>query len=238
MSVSIIIPTLNERASIDALQSQLDALEGKADVLFSDGGSTDGTYERIRYPKIQRAHYRGAQMNAAAREAHGEYLWFLHADSRFSADSLQAIEESGFDVGCFRVQFDSASVLLKLAAFWASNWRVRVRHIAFGDQGIFVKRSLFFEVGAYRDIPLMEDYQFSLDMRAAGHPVQLLDAPLVTSARRFKRGAVSTLLQMKHLQFQYRRGVDVALLHKSYESHDGKDDGSLDRDHKNAANVH
>ena len=238
MSVSIIIPTLNERASIDALQSQLDALEGKTDVLFSDGGSTDGTYECIRYPKIQRAHYRGAQMNAAAREAHGEYLWFLHADSRFSADSLQAIEESGFDVGCFRVQFDSSSALLKLAAFWASNWRVRARHIAFGDQGIFVKRSLFFEVGAYRDIPLMEDYQFSLDVRAAGHPVQLLDAPLVTSARRFKRGAASTLLQMKRLQFQYRRGVDVALLHKSYESHDGKDDGSLDRDHKNAGNVY
>ena len=50
-SVSIIVPVLNESSTIDALQDQLDRIDldaERCEVVFVDGGSTDGTRERVR----------------------------------------------------------------------------------------------------------------------------------------------------------------------------------------------
>mgnify|MGYP001759483894 FL=1 len=79
--MTIILPTYNEEENISKIENQLRKLEGDFDVIFSDGFSTDKTYELITYPKIQEAKYRAFQMNAAAKYAKTEYLWFVHVDS-------------------------------------------------------------------------------------------------------------------------------------------------------------
>lgn len=74
-----------------------------------------------------------------------------------------------------------------------SNYRMKVRGIIFGDQGMFIERKLFFEMGMFSEIPLMEDYQFSLDLKKRGEKIGMTPDRIYTSDRRYPRGTVSKL---------------------------------------------
>lgn len=221
--VTIIIPTYNESNNIKSIENELKKLEGDFDVIFSDGFSTDDTFEKISYPKIQEAKFRGPQMNAASKYATTDYLWFVHVDSKLHPKSVKAIEECGYDAGCFKIKFDSNNLALKIGGFFSTAHRVKYRKIAFGDQGIFIKRALFEEMGGYQEIPIMEDYQLSRDLKKINKPVQLINLPIITSARRFEEeGAVKTLWKMQKLQQRHRHGGNIKKIHEEYEEYDGK----------------
>ncbi|WP_206183239.1 glycosyltransferase [Treponema pedis] len=79
--VTIIIPVYNEEKTVVAVQNNIKKLQGNYEVIFSDGFSTDNTYNLIEYKKIRETKLRSNQMNAAVKYAQGEYLWFIHADS-------------------------------------------------------------------------------------------------------------------------------------------------------------
>ncbi|VEJ35848.1 transferase 2, rSAM/selenodomain-associated [Aedoeadaptatus ivorii] len=214
--ISIVIPVYNELTRIDAFQARLEAFAGEKEILFSDGFSTDGSYEKIRLPKIQKAKGRGAQLKAAAEEVHGEYLWFLHADSIPHPDSPEAIASSGADWGCFRLAFLSNRPMMKVVAF-QSDQRVRFRRIVFGDQGMFIKRSLYTAIGGFRPIPLMEDYDISMRLKAAGHKPHLLSQKIHTDARMFERNGIwPTIFLMQKLQRAFRRGASAKELNRIY----------------------
>lgn len=203
--VSIIIPTYNEENNMERFQAMLDHLKGNYEVIFSDGFSEDGTYERIRYPKLRKVRYRSNQMNEAAKVAKGEYLLFIHADSILSPDAINEILSSNASAGCFRLRFDTRNVLQKIVAFH-SNLRVTVRNIAFGDQGIFIKRELFREMGGYRPLRIMEDYELSICLKEKGYRIKLLKSTITTSARRFERnGILKTIIEMQVFQHRYRK---------------------------------
>lgn len=220
--VTIIIPTFNEEKNIKSIENQLNHLKGNFEVIFTDGFSSDKTFETISYPKIQVAKGRASQMNEAVKIAKGDYLWFLHVDSKIDIRSVEAIEKSDYDVGCFYLAFYPSSPLLFIAST-SSSHRVRCRKIAFGDQGIFIKKKLFDEVGGYKDIPIMEDYQLSMDLKKIGKPVELLPYYIYTSSRRFKNGIIKTLWKMQKLQYKHRKGLDIHDIKREYEKYDGKD---------------
>ena len=92
--VTIIVPTYNEEENIKKFQNNLSKLEGDFEIIFSDGFSTDRTYDLIKYKKIRQAKYRSNQMNEAVKYAQGDILWFLHADSMVDPLSIKKIEES------------------------------------------------------------------------------------------------------------------------------------------------
>lgn len=214
--VTVIVPVYNEEERIPLIERELAQLRGDYEVIFSDGFSTDATFEAVKYRKIREARFRSNQMNAGARYARGEYLWFVHADSALHRDSVTAIETSQAETGCFTLYFDAAKPIMRCIAACAS-WRVRIRNIAFGDQGIFIRRELFERLGGYRSIPLMEDYQFSIDLKKQGYRFRLLPLPIITSARRFEKiGALYTLLKMQQLQYRFRHGADCAELNREY----------------------
>jgi GT2 family glycosyltransferase len=98
-----------------------------------------------------------------------------------------------------------------------SNLRVRLTGVAFGDQGIFIRRDLFLQEGGFPELPLMEDYEFSLRLRQRGiFPIQL-HCPIVTSARRFREyGRLRTMLLMWRLRRLYRNGCDVQYIAACY----------------------
>lgn len=224
--VTIIIPTFNEEKNIGKIQRQLDGLKGDFEVIFSDGFSRDATYASIYYPKIQESRYRSNQMNSAAKYARGDYLWFLHCDSRIDKDSLRRIEDSLQDIGCFRLRFASDKILLKVIALF-SNLRVKYRNIAFGDQGIFIKKSVFEQVGGYDAIPIMEDYALSMKLKKCGFRFKLLPSEIITSARRFERGGIiRTCLLMQKLQHKFRRKCNIQKIYEEYE-HDSKSKGTM-----------
>ena len=204
--VTIIIPTYNEKENIKKIEDVLSKIKGDFDIIFTDGFSTDGTYDMISYPKIQETKYRSRQMNAAAKYARGDYLFFLHCDSIIGSDCINLIENSNLDVGCFTINFTP------------TNLRVKTKHIAFGDQGIFIKKDIFEKIGGYKNIALMEDYQLSLDLKEAGYKIKQLDYPIYSSSRKFTNKEFKTGIMMKFLQKMYRNGYNVEKIAEIYKN--------------------
>ncbi|SHJ58332.1 transferase 2, rSAM/selenodomain-associated [Hathewaya proteolytica DSM 3090] len=213
--ISIIIPVYNEAKTINELLHNIEQFKAYSEIIFVDGGSNDGTnkiiekYHRLVYsPKKGRSY----QMNYGATLAKGKILLFLHADSYLSHDALDKINvimSQGHKVGCFKIKFNSKSPIMKICGFM-SNLRVRLRNIAFGDQGIFIERNFFYKLGGFAEIPLMEDYQLSIDIKKTGEKIVVANSIIETSARRFiKQGRLKTMIKMQKAQHMYRKGVDI-----------------------------
>jgi len=223
-SISVIIPVYNESERIGVLLEYFAPIRKQCEITFVDGGSSDDTVKQIEdkgfkavcSPKKGRAN----QMNYGASLAKGEVLWFLHADSIPPAGALSQVHVvlgKGFCAGCFHIRFDSRHPLMLLNAF-LSNLRVLIRKIAFGDQGIFIKRELFEKLGGYADIPLMEDYRLSMDIKKEKIPVGIAKGAITTSERRYlANGRLKTMLHMQKLQRKFRRGDDIEEISKAYE---------------------
>ena len=132
---------------------------------------------------------RARQMNAGAAVARGDWLVFLHADTRLSSRWLEAIDAARADprvvAGCFRFALDSASPMARLVEIGVRA-RVALFGLPYGDQAIFVRHDVFEALGGYADLPIMEDVDLVRRLRARG---RLFRSPLaaVTSARRWER---------------------------------------------------
>jgi rSAM/selenodomain-associated transferase 2 len=194
MTISIITPALDEAALIT--QAVARAWEtGPHEVLVADGGSADGTADAARAAGavvVVSQRGRASQQNAAARRATGDVLLFLHADTWLAADGMrqieQALADSKVECGAFRQRIDAKGRLYR----WlerGNGWRATHRGLPYGDQGIFVRREVFQEVGGFPELQLMEDVFLMKRLRRRSRPV-LLPGPLHVSARRWQRYGV------------------------------------------------
>ena len=121
--------------------------------------------------------------------------------------------------GCFGVRFDSGNFFM-LTNRIVSNYRARFRGLVFGDQGIFIDRGLFFDAGMFPELPVMEDYEFSLRMKRLGYRPVMTRRRILTSSRRYGRGTLSTLkteMMMWYLRMLYRHGTDPVKLKQIYK---------------------
>ena len=222
MSLSIIIPALNEAANLPELLAELAPLQARgAQIIVADGGRTDGS--RALWPAgvlwLDAPRGRARQMNAGAAQATGTVLWFVHADTRLPAVVDQLIEAALADGrhcwGRFDLRIDGRPWLLKVVARLI-NWRSRLTSIATGDQGIFVLHSCFEALGGYADQPLMEDIELCTRLRQLSRPA-CITTRLSTSGRRWEqRGVWRTIFLMWRLRWAYWRGVPVAQLAEAY----------------------
>lgn len=223
MRLSIVMPALDEEHGLAAALDALAPLRAAGhEVIVVDGGSRDRTLSIARGAAdlaFAAPRGRAAQMNAGAARAQGDVLLFLHADSRLPADAAPAIADGlarGAQWGRFDVTIAGRPRVLKVVAA-AMNARSRCTGIATGDQGIFVRRSLFARVGGYAAIPLMEDVALSKALkRTAGRPA-CLRARVVTSGRRWEtHGPWRTIFTMWRLRLAYALGADPAALARLY----------------------
>lgn len=219
--ISIIIPVLNEKNKIHSLLMELSKLQGDNEILIIDGGSTDGTQAvAAKYGTVILSEKgRAKQMNKGAKTAKGDILWFVHADSKVSSDSINeinAVIDNGYIGGGFSLKFyDCSSIFLKYISK-SSNIRANRFGLFYGDQGIFVKSQLFHKLGGFPSQDLMEDLELSLLLRKAGK-LKLIDSPIGTSARRFKlNGMIKTHLLMHKIRFLYFLGISTKKLAKMY----------------------
>lgn len=189
-AVSVVIPVLIDADAASALLATLRPGPGM-EVIVVDGAA-DARLAGIvaAHPParlLRTAPGRGRQMNAGAAAAAGTWLLFLHADSILPAGWFEAIAQLDDDVagGWFRFALDDAAwqarVIERLTA-----WRVKSLRLPYGDQGIFVRREVFVELGGFPDFPLMEDVSFVRRLVRAG-PVVEVPLAIRTSARRWRR---------------------------------------------------
>ena len=219
MKISIITPIYNESSKIETFLHELEKLRGDFEVLFADGGSTDDTLSKIpaHYRVIPCGKGRAVQMNTAAKEATGDYLWFVHCDSRIPKDALQQIATSKARFGCFHIGFDYDGPFMKCNTFM-SNRRAIMDHIAFGDQGIWIDRTLFLEQGGFPELPIMEDYEFSRRMKAQKIRLKVLPGRIITSGRRYQTAhPLKTMWSMIWLRHLYRHGMDIQEIARRYK---------------------
>ena len=221
--LSIVIPALDESVNLARLLPDLAARCPGAEVIVVDGGSRDGSADVAgRHPGVrwvESAPGRARQMNAGARLAAGDALWFLHADSALPDGAALAIAAALADPavvgGRFDVRFSSPRWPFRMIASMM-NRRSRLTGIATGDQGIFVRRSAFEALGGYPDIPLMEDIELTRRLKRR-RAIACLALRITTSPRKWEReGIARTILLMWTLRFLYFCGADPARLHRRY----------------------
>lgn len=216
--ISIIIPCYKEGDTLSKMEEQLRPYKKQSEILFADGGENhfSGEYKVVPCPKG-----RAKQMNTAAKAASGDILFFLHCDSILPKGFLEEIREAlrKTPVACFGIRFSPSTPLMTICSF-ISNHRVYDRKVMFGDQGIFLGRELFFQMGGFPDLPLMEDYQFSLNLKSRGIPMGLCKKRLITSERRFSGSFFHKLWimwKMNRLRARYRKGEEINALAKEYK---------------------
>ena len=220
-AISVVIPTWNEAATLPRLLDALAACRpAPVEVVVADGGSIDGTttIASERATLLAAPLGRGAQQNAAAGAAHGEILWFLHADCRpppsATAEILAAVAV-GAPGGCFLIAFprdESGRHRLLPAIERGINARTRWTRTGTGDQGIFVRRDVFERLGGFPEWPLFEDVALFSDLTRLGRPA-VCKGPLVTSARRWLAGGPArTMVRMWALRLGYLTGIPATRL--------------------------
>jgi rSAM/selenodomain-associated transferase 2 len=222
MTLSIIVPVLDEAAGIEATLAALAPYRRRGcELIVVDGGSRDNTLA-FASPLADRVlaapRGRAAQMNAGASIARGDVLLFLHADTKLpaNADALirDGLARSGHVWGRFDVRFDHDGIMPLIAIMM--NVRSRLTRTATGDQAIFVTRAAFDEIGGFPAQPLMEDIAFSARIRHISRPVYIR-ARVTTSARRWrKQGILRTVFLMWRLRLAYFLGADPARLARQY----------------------
>ncbi|MDR9440324.1 MAG: TIGR04283 family arsenosugar biosynthesis glycosyltransferase [Halomonas sp.] len=222
LRLSIIIPTLDEAATIEALLIRLRASQARdVEILVVDGGSLDDTVARARplaSMVIVQSPGRSRQMNAGAREARGRYLLFLHADTRLPRDADRLIASALADRHCwgrFDVRLEGRHPLLPVIA-GAMNLRSRLTGIATGDQGLFMTREAFDAVGGFPDQPLMEDIEMSRRLKRQSPPACLTEKVTSSGRRWDQQGARQTILLMWRLRWRYWRGASADDLARAY----------------------
>jgi rSAM/selenodomain-associated transferase 2 len=226
--VSIVVPTLNEAANVQRVSTSLIGLQN-AELIFADGGSTDGTTERIEELRLHHANVRlvrsaksrSKQMNAGAAEAKGEWLIFLHADTILPEQSLQQFvrlvrADPSLQSGAFEFRVDHRRLVYRYLECYV-RLRAKYGKLPFGDQAIFLKRNLFERLGGYRDdYPLMEDMELVQRLNKLDG-FEVLDIPVFTSARRFEAdGYLKRTCGNLYLQLKYKMGAHPKELARLY----------------------
>jgi len=212
--LDVIIPVFRDNAALARLleSRRLGAPKATLTVVFGESDPAgESLVERhgASWLRAGRAG-RARQMNHAAACASGDVLLFLHADSlppEGAPDAIRRAIADGAVGGAFARRFDSPSRWLKMSARLA-DWRGRALGIFLGDQGIFVRREVFDQIGGFDESARYEDLDFSLRLRKAGRTALLAPAVL-SSARRFAaKGAVRQTLG------DFAAGLGFALSHR------------------------
>lgn len=220
--ISVIIPTFNEEKVLPATLQALFTQPGEYEVIVVDGGSTDRTRDvvadhiSLTQPSalspiqlITAPKGRASQMNAGAKQANGEWLLFLHADTVLPEGAIHRLNDmegnGTIQAGGFMHQFSGDDWRLKLISF-LDNFRCTRSRIIYGDQALFLRQDLFHQLGGFPPVPILEDVAFCERLISVTKPI-LLSPPVVTDARKFLKMGVwrsfaRVLLIILHVEYR------------------------------------
>jgi rSAM/selenodomain-associated transferase 2 len=221
--ISIIIPTLNEEHNIGRCIESIRSDGAIHEIIVTDGGSSDKTVEiaesqgGIRVIRTEKG--RGTQMNKGAAFARGDIFLFLHADTYLErgwySEIMSCLCEPSVAGGAFTFRIDSPESYCRLIEYLVK-FRCAVLNLPYGDQGIFVRREVFENLGGYKNIPLMEDVDLVERMRKAGRIRMLRKESYIHSRKWDEEGWIRRSFFNQMIMIRYRLGADPERLAKLY----------------------
>ncbi len=220
MSISAVIPVLNERELLPSTLSRLSGMPFISEIIVVDAGSTDGTRECVAdQPGVRLLDSeccKGTQLNRGAEASRGEILLFLHADCILPANAgeliCQALADRSVAGGAFAVRFaEERSWALRVTAA-GINARTRLFHSATGDQALFARRSAFEQIGGFPDWPLFEDVEFSKRVKRAGRFAIISPPAIVSGRRHISHGVLRTVARVYALRLGFILGISPFVL--------------------------
>lgn len=223
LSISVIIPVLDEAARIERRLDELAREPDFDEVIVVDGGSADGTADRARARRtaklIDAPRGRARQMNRGTHVASGDVLLFLHADVSLPAGAPRLIRDAlanpNVVAGAFKTWHVSDAESRRAPWLHLADVRSRYSRLPYGDQAIFVRREAFERIGGYPDQELMEDLELSLRLRRLGR-IAIVPASVRVSGRRFLAHPFQDTLLVNLFPLLYRAGVAPSALARAY----------------------
>ncbi|NQV44570.1 MAG: glycosyltransferase [Rhodospirillales bacterium] len=222
--LSIVIPTLQAEATLRATLETCVQAPSPRDIIVVDGGSVDDSRGiALSYGAriVTTSPGRGTQLAEGAKAATGDWLLFLHADTRLGEgwqDCVRAFMKEPTNrqkVGVFRFCLNDPTPAARRIEVLA-NWRTIRLGLPYGDQGLLISHSLYHSIGGFHSVPLMEDVSFV--RRVGKKNLVVLKADAITSATRYQRGGYWIRpLRNLFLLMLFLLGVPPHVLAKMYD---------------------
>ena len=221
--ISIIIPTINEANNLPLLLSDLSITHEEGEIIIVDCGSQDKTIDvaNIYGAKVfkSKERNRGMQLDIGAKNSKGDWLIFLHADTRLNHDWLQKINLvlKGYKnyIYYFKFKINHKNILYRVLEILV-NFRSQYLKQPYGDQGLIIHRTIYFKNNGFRKIPLMEDIDF---LRRLNNKKDLkqLNLPIFISSRKWERTNIF-LQALKNWNFRRRwlKGESTKSIYSDY----------------------
>ena len=221
--ISIIIPTINEANNLPLLLSDLSSIQKDCEIIIVDCGSEDKTIDiaNIYGAKvfISKERNRGLQLNIGANNSIGDWLIFLHADTRLNHDWFRKInsylEGNKNSIYYFEFKINNKKIIYRVLEILV-NFRSKFFKQPYGDQGLIIHRTTYFKNNGFRKIPLMEDVDF---LRRLNNKKDLkqLNLPIFISSRKWERTNIFfQAMKNWHLRRRWLKGESLKSIYSDY----------------------
>ena len=221
--ISIIIPTINEANNLPLLLSDLSSIHKEGEIIIVDSGSEDKTIDvaNIYGAKvfISKERNRGLQLNIGANNSKGEWLIFLHADTRLTHDWFKKINSflkgNKNSIYYFEFKINHKKIIYRVLEILV-NFRSKFFKHPYGDQGLIIHRTIYFKNNGFRNIPLMEDVDFLMRLNKK-KDLKQLNFPIFISSRKWERTNIF-LQAIKNWHFRRRwlKGESLKSIYSDY----------------------
>ena len=221
--ISIIIPTINEANNLPLLLSDLSSIQKEGEIIIVDCGSEDKTVEiaNIYGAKVYKSgeRNRGLQLNIGAKNSKGDWLIFLHADTRLTHDWFKKINsflngDKNY-IYYFKFKINHEKIIFRVLEILV-NLRSQFLKQPYGDQGLVIHRTTYFKNNGFRKIPLMEDVDFLRRLKNK-KKLKQLNLPIFISSRKWEKTNIF-LQALKNWNFRRRwlKGESTKSIYSDY----------------------
>jgi len=221
--ISIIIPTINEANNLPLLLSDLSTIHKDGEIIIVDCGSEDKTIDvaKIYGAKVYRSKEknRGLQLDIGAKNSKGKWLIFLHADTRLNYNWFKKInlylEGNKNSIYYFEFKINHKKIIYRFLEVLV-NLRSKFFKQPYGDQGLIIHRTIYFNNNGFRNIPLMEDVDFLRRLKNKKNLKQL-NLPIFISSRKWEKTNIF-LQAIRNWQFRRRwlKGESLKSIYHDY----------------------
>jgi len=221
--ISIIIPTINEADNLPLLLSDLSIIKKEGEIIIVDSGSEDKTIDigNIYGAKVYKSKEknRGLQLDLGAKNSKGDWLIFLHADTRLNQFWYRKINSvlkgDKKYIYYFKFKINHKKIIYRILEILV-NFRSQYLKKPYGDQGLIIHRTTYFKNNGFRKIPLMEDIDFLRRLKNKKNLKQL-NLPIFISSRKWERSNIF-LQAFKNWKFRRRwlKGESIKSIYSDY----------------------